>query len=103
MLSEDRSFVANISTATAFTHRGAVAAGKKSKIRADCLMLSLVEAPRRVLLLTECSMFDLSSNEQIAGRLPLKIEIIYVELPQGLKLKLADAQLVASKEVRGGA
>lgn len=66
-------------------------------------MLSLVEAQHRILLLTECSMFDLSSNEQIAGRLPLNIEIIHVELPQGLKLKLADAQLVASKEVRGGA
>lgn len=101
-VSEDRTLVANISTASALTYRGAVSAGSRSKIRADCLMLSLAEAQRRFLLLTELSMFKLSSDEQGAGRLPLNIEIMHVDLPPELMRRLADAKLMASKEVRGG-
>lgn len=100
-VSAEANVVANISTASAYTHRGAVSAGSRSKIRADCLMLSLVNAERRMLLLTELSMFQLSSKEQLAGRLPLDIEIVLVELPSEMRVELEQARGVASKEVRG--
>lgn len=102
-VSVDDRIVANISTATAVTHRNRIAAGKKSKIRADCLMLALVEAQRRVLVLTEPCMFDLTSAEQMNGRLPLNIEIVRAELSPDLSQKLRVARGVASEEVRGGA
>ena len=102
-VSGDKLIVGNISTATAFTYRGAVASGKKSKIRADCLMLSLVSANRMLLLLTEPCMYEFSLKEQEAGRLPLDIEICHVELPLDLKAELSAARNVASKEVRGSA
>jgi hypothetical protein len=100
-VSAEGDVVANISTASAFTHRCTVSAGNKSKIRADCLMLSLVKAKRRMLLLTELSMFQLSSKEQLAGRLPLDIEIFLVELPGEMRAELEQARGVASREVRG--
>ena len=41
-VSPDKKIIGNISTASALTHRGSVGSGKKSKLRADCLMLALV-------------------------------------------------------------
>lgn len=102
-VSNDGNIVGNVSTATAFTYRGSVASGKKSKIRADCLMLALVSAEMKLLLLTELCMHEFSVKEQEAGRLPLDIEILHVELPQDLKEELLVARKVASKEVRGAA
>ncbi len=102
-VSEDEKIVGNVSTATAYTHRGAVASGKKSKIRADCLMLSLVQAEHKLLLLTEPCMTELSQKEQAQGRLPLDIEVVHVDLPRELKQALHSARITASKEVRGNA
>jgi hypothetical protein len=99
--SEDGAIVGNISTATAHTHRGKVAAGKKSKIRADCLMLSLVDAKTKLLLLTESCMVDLATDELKQGRLPLDISILHVELPDELKQALILARAIASEEVQG--
>jgi hypothetical protein len=99
-VSDDQTIVGNISTATATTHLGKVAAGKKSKIRADCLMLSLVDAPTKLLLLTESCMADLCEREQAEGRLPLDISIQHVELRSDLAQELRVAREVASQEVR---
>ena len=98
---QDLSIVGNISTATAFTYKGKVASGKKSKIRADCLMLSLVSAQKKLLILTEHCMHEFSLAEQSAGRLPLDIDILRVELPTDLKKELIEAREIASREVRG--
>lgn len=43
-VSTDKQIIGNISTAPAFTYRGGIASGKKSKLRADCLMLALGSA-----------------------------------------------------------
>lgn len=99
--SDDGAIVGNISTATAHTHRGKVAAGKKSKIRADCLMLSLVDAKTKLLLLTEPCLVKLAREELDQGRLPLHISVLHVELPSELKQELAQARTTASEEVRG--
>lgn len=102
-VSEDGAIVGNVSTATSTTYRGSVASGKKSKVRADCLMLSLVQARTKLLILTEPCMAEFCTREQQQGRLPLDIQIIHVELPSNLKAELLGARAIASKEVRGNA
>ncbi|XOV87360.1 MAG: hypothetical protein ACFHX7_20790 [Pseudomonadota bacterium] len=92
----------SISTAKARTHRGSVGSGKKSKMRADALMLQLCQARRKLMIFTEECMCELATTEQNAGRLPLDIEILRAELPKELQEKLVVAQSIASKEVRGG-
>jgi hypothetical protein len=100
-ISTDERIIACISTAPAFTYRGTVASGKKSKLRADCLMLALGTAVRRLMVLTDRSMHKLALKEQSEGRLPLDIEFCAVELPDNLKQRLTESQTVASLEVRG--
>lgn len=102
-VSEDEFIVGNISTATSTTHRGSVAPGKKSKIRADCLMLSLVKARTKLLILTEQDTAEFFHNEQQQGRLPLDIEIVRVQLPSNLQAELLEARAMASKEVQRSA
>jgi len=63
-VSEDKKIIGNVSTASAFTHRGSVASGKKSKLRADCLMLALVTAKTKLMLLTESDMAEFALKEQ---------------------------------------
>jgi hypothetical protein len=101
-VSTDMKIIGNISTATAFTYRGSVASGKKSKLRADCLMLALGSAETKLLILTETCMHELALKEQSEGRLPLDIEFCLVELPDYLKQKLTASHDEASLEVRGG-
>jgi len=100
-VSLDMKIVGNISTASAFTHRRSIGSGKKSKLRADCLMLALCSAEKKLMILTEASMHELAIKEQANGRLPLDIEFHYVELPETLKQKLAISQDEASMENRG--
>lgn len=99
-VSEDDSIIANISTATAQTHNGKAASGKKSKLRADCLMLNLAKANTKLLILTEACLFKLAIVEQEEGRLPLNIKIFHSDLPQDLKIELIEARNIASNEVR---
>jgi hypothetical protein len=100
-VSADEKIIGNISTALALTYRGQVGSGKKSKLRADCLMLSLGSAERKLMILTESCMHRMALNEQIEGRLPLDIEFLLVELPSSLKGRLCVSRDKASKEVRG--
>ena len=74
-VSENKEIIGNVSTASAYTHRGSIASGKKSKLRADCLMLALVTAKIKLMLLTKSDMADFALKEQNEGRLPLDIQI----------------------------
>ena len=102
-VSIDNNIIGNISTAPAFTYRGSIASGKKSKLRADCLMLVLGSAEKKLMILTESSMHELALKEQSEGRLPLDIEICLAKLPDDLKQKLIASRDDASLEVRGNA
>ncbi|MDE0156971.1 MAG: hypothetical protein OXI88_07360 [Gammaproteobacteria bacterium] len=102
-VSDNKEIIGNVSTASALTYRGSVASGKKSKLRADCLMLALVSAKTKLMLLTEADMAGFASKEQKEGRLPLDIQICHVELPEKLKIQLSEARDTASKEVRNRA
>jgi hypothetical protein len=63
-VSPDKKIIGNISTASALTHRGSVGSGKKSKLRADCLMLALARADKKLMILTESCMYKEALKEQ---------------------------------------
>ncbi len=102
-VSPDNKIIGNISTASALTHRGSVGSGKKSKLRADCLMLALAKADKKLMILTEPCMYKEALKEQEEGRLPLDIEFHHVDLPETLKQKLIKSKDEASREVRKNA
>ncbi len=99
-VNKENSIVGNISTSPAHTRGGKSASGKKSKLRADCLMLALVRASKKLMILTELCMYNFAVKEQKEGRLPLDIELLHIELPEELEIKLIHARYIASKENR---
>jgi len=100
-VSEDQSIVATISTSGAKTQPGKNAVGKLLKLRSDMLFLTLVEAKRRVIVLTEQDMCDQCGKEFAAGRVPREIEFVCAEIPAELRTRLVEARSKASKESSG--
>ena len=98
-VSSDNMIVANISTSSGITSGGKNPSGKIQKLRADMLFLLMVKADRRLIVLTEKSMYDLCLKEKANGRVPHEIEFVLVELPESLSKSLQDAKSIASKEV----
>ena len=97
-VTEDRSIVAVISTSGAKTANGKHAVGKILKLRSDMLFLTMVEAKRRIILLTEQDMCDLLKREFEGGRTPREIEFVCAEIPGDLRTKLIKAREKASGE-----
>jgi hypothetical protein len=97
-VSEDQSIVATISTSGPKTSGGKHAAGKILKLRADMLFLTMVDAKRRVMVLTEKNMCDQMEKEALGGRVPKEIEFVCVPLPEELRKRLVAARLKASGE-----
>src|SRR3989442_1221168 len=73
-VSEDGRIVASISTSAARTARGKLGVGKLAKIRADMLFLLMASCDRRLLVLTDETMFQQLHKEMSAGRVPPSIE-----------------------------
>jgi hypothetical protein len=99
-VSTDKQIIGKISTAPAVACRGSIAPGTKSQLRADCLMLALATAERKLMILTEACMHDFALREQSEGRLPLGIKFSHVRLPADLKKKLAASREETSLEVK---
>ncbi|MGA3168530.1 MAG: hypothetical protein ABSF14_20700 [Terriglobia bacterium] len=97
-VSEDRSTVATISTSGAITSGGRHAVGKILKLRSDMLFLTMVEAKRRVIVLTERDMCDQCEKEAAGGRVPPEIEFVCAVVPEELRARLVSARLKASGE-----
>jgi hypothetical protein len=97
-VSEDHSIVATISTSGAKTSGGKPAAGKILKLRSDMLFLSMVEAKRRVIVLTEPDMYDQCKKEAGGGRVPPESEFACALLSEDLRARLVAARLTASRE-----
>lgn len=97
-VSEDHSIVATISTSGSKTSGGKHAVGKIHKLRSDMLFLTMVEAKRRIIVLTEQDMCDQCEKEVAGGRVPKEIEFVCVPIPEGLRKKLVTARLKASGE-----
>ncbi|HUW58535.1 MAG TPA: hypothetical protein VMZ92_18005 [Planctomycetota bacterium] len=98
-VSADRSIVANISTSSATTASGKLGVGKLTKIRSDIYFLLLAEAKRRIMVLTDRTMYERCMKEAEAGRVPDSIEFAHAEIPEELAAKLHEAKSRASKEV----
>lgn len=97
-VSEDHSIVATISTSGSKTSAGKYAVGKMLKLRSDMLFLTMVEAKRRVIVLTERDMCDQCEHEAEGGRVPPEIEFACAIIPDELRLRLVEARRRASEE-----
>lgn len=97
-VSDDHSIVATISTSGARTSTGKYAVGKMLKLRSDMLFLTLVEAERRIIVLTEQDMCDQCGKEAAAGRVPKDIEFVCALIPEDLRVRLVGSRLKASTE-----
>ena len=101
-VSEDNSIVATISTSGSKTSGGKHAVGKILKLRSDMLFLTLVEAKRRIIVLTETDMLTQCQKEFAGGRVPREIEFVCAKIPMELSARLTESRLKASKESTGG-
>jgi hypothetical protein len=101
-VSGDKTIVATISTSGAKTSGGNYAVGKILKIRSDMLFLTMVEAKRRVVVLTENDMYAQCLKEAKGGRVPPEIEFAYAPLHEELNAKLVGARLTCSTEFSSG-
>jgi hypothetical protein len=67
------------------------------------LFLTIAEAKRRVVILTEQDMCDQCEREAAGGRVPPEIEFVCAPIPDELRVKLVAARLKASGESSGKA
>lgn len=101
-VSEDRTIVATVSTSGSKTSTGKNAVGKLLKLRSDMLFLMLVEAKRKIIILTEQDMCDQCEKELLGGRAPKEIEFACAVIPDQLRVRLNAARMRASNESAGG-
>jgi len=62
------------------------------------LFLSMVEAKRRIIVLTEPDMCQECEKEFASGRVPKEIEFACAEIPNDLRSRLAERRAKASAE-----
>ena len=67
------------------------------------LFLTMVEAKRRIIVLTERDMCDYCEKEAAGGRVPPEIEFVCAIIPDDLRTRLAAARSKASAESLGKA
>jgi hypothetical protein len=102
-VSEDHTIVATISTSAFKTQAGKNGVGKMLKMHSDMLFLTMVEARRRIIVLTERDMYDQCKKEADGGRVPPEIEFVCAVIPDELRIRLSAARLRASDESSGRA
>src|SRR5689334_11938838 len=101
-VSEDHSIVATISTSVSKTFTGKNAMGKLLKLHSDMLFLTMIEAKRRIIVLTELDMCNQSEKEAAGGRVPPGIEFVCAIIPDDLRTRLVAARNKASAELIKG-
>ena len=100
-VSADRKIAVLISTSGSITSGGKRGVGKLQKIRADMLFLLLTpNVEKKMIVLTEKDMYEQCIAEIAAGRAPKEIEFMYAEIPDALRVKLAESREKASREVK---
>jgi len=97
-VSADQSIVATISTSGSKTSGGKNAVGKMLKLRSDMLFLTMIDAKRRIVVLTERDMCDQCEKEMQGGRVPPEIEFVCAILPDEIRTRLIAARQKASGE-----
>ncbi len=94
----DRSVVATVMNSSGRTSGGKKPVGKLRGAIAELYFLSLVNAPRRVLVATNDSCLDLLRKE-LDGALADGLELVHVALPTHLGAAVAAVNKVASDEM----
>jgi hypothetical protein len=94
----DGSIVASIKSASGLTARGNVPSGKITDSIAELYFLSLVEAPRRMLMLTTPEFHQILCKK-LEGKVAPGLEIVCEPLPPDVQAKVERVQRNASVEV----
>jgi len=66
------------------------------------LFLLMIQAKKRLIILTEKDMYELCRKEKVNGRVPNEIDFLLAELPDALAAALKEAKRKASDEVSSG-
>lgn len=100
-VSEDGKVVAGIKAASGKTLGGCTPVGKIKSAIAELYFLSLVSAPRRILILTDPEFYRILLN-RLEGRLAEGLEVKLVQLPPEIEREVAKVRRDASREVSPG-
>ena len=92
--------VAGINASSGKTSRGKHPAGKIHKAYQEVYFLSLIEAERKLLVLTDPDFFEIFSSET-RGHLATSVEIVLCPLPPELKAEVDKVRTKATSEVGG--
>jgi hypothetical protein len=96
-VSDDGQFVASIKSASGRTSGGRIPAGKIKDCVAELYFLSMINAPRRVLILTTPDFYDIFTKVMV-GKVVPGIEVTLCRLPEQLQAVVAAVQAAASAE-----
>jgi len=91
--------VASIKTASVRTSGGGHPAGNIMNCIAELYFLSLVRAPKRLLILTSADFHELFV-EAMKGKIPRGIDIVHLPLPADVQVRLAAVQRAANDEIQ---
>jgi hypothetical protein len=94
----DRTIIASIKSSSGRTASGKYPAGKVSSAIAELYFLTLVAAPRRLLVLTTPEFYTIFTKA-LEGKIADGIDVRMIPLPETLQLKVAEVQGLASLEV----
>lgn len=98
-VSADGKVVASIKSASGKTSGGKLPAGKIRAAEAELYYLTLVDAPVRLLVLTNEHFYEILKR-RLRGRLAPGISLMYVPLPMEVQERVAATQALASEEVQ---
>ncbi len=96
-VSQDNSIIAGIKTNSGKTSGGNPPSGKYAVLFQELYFLSLVQALRKLLVLTNKDMYKAFQNNS-SGKIAEGIEIVFCQLPQNIREKVASIQAEASGE-----
>lgn len=97
-VSEDRKIVCGIKTASWTTSGGKRGAGKIQGAYAELYFLSLVEAEKKYLTLTDPKFYENLAKDS-RGKLAPGIELLHCELPENLQREVAAVRTESQKEL----
>ena len=97
-VAEDGSIVASIKAASGRTAGGKVPSGKIKDSIAELYYLSLVQAPRRLLVLTSAEFHEILTRT-LRDKIAQGIEVAHIPLPLDVEAEVVRVQRVASVEV----
>lgn len=97
-VSEDYQVIAAIKSASGKTRSKSIPSGKIKNAEAELYYLTLVTAPKRILILTTPEFYRIMSR-RLAGRMAPGLTLKLIPLPQEIQDQVEQIQRTASEEV----